>query len=134
VRAALLAACLLAALPVAALADGQSRPAQEAAFMRTVNVHDTAYVVTGDLPAYAGRHVAYTCDVDVVVRSGVILGQCGSEAEPMDLFVELPTGGLHAGDRLRVLGVMDRPASWSDITGHTVYYAFLKAVFVDRVR
>ena len=79
------------------------------------------------LTAFAGTHVAYTCDVDVIVRPGVILGQCGSEAEPLDLFVELPTAKLHVGQRLRVLGIMDRPASWADISGHTVYYAFVKA-------
>jgi hypothetical protein len=109
------------------------RSDQEAAFLRTVNPRNTANVVTGDLAAYAGTHVAYTCVVDAIVRDGVILGQCGSEAEPMDLFVRVPTQRLRFGERLRILGVLERPASWADVTGHTVYYAFLRAVYVDHL-
>ncbi len=111
-----------------------SRAAQEARFLRSVDRQNTANLVTGDLSYYTGSHVAYTCDVDTIVRPGVILGQCGSEAEPIDLFVRLSTAHLRTGDRLRVLGIMEQPASWADVMGHTVYYAFLRAVFVDRVR
>ena len=118
----------------ATAATHPTRGEQEAAFLRTVDVRNTANVVTGDLTTSVGTHVDYRCDVDRIVRSGVILGQCGGEAEPMDLFVELPTSHLREGDHLRILGVMERPASWSDITGHTVYYAFVRAVFVDRVK
>jgi hypothetical protein len=106
--------------------------AREAAFLRTVDRQNTANVVTGDLVHFAGTHIAYTCDVDNVVKPGLILGQCGSDAEPMDLFIHLATAGIRTGERLRVLGVMERPAMWTDITGHTVYYAFIKAVFVER--
>lgn len=111
-----------------------TRAEAEAAFLKTVNNRNSSYVVTGDLAHYAGTHVAYTCSVDAIVRPGVILGQCGAEAEPVDLFVELPTEHLRAGDKLRVLGVMERPATWTDVTGHTVYYAFVRAVFVDPAR
>jgi hypothetical protein len=115
----------------AASASQASLRAREAAFLRGVDPHNTANVVTGDLVHFAGTHVAYACEVDRIVRAGLILGQCGSVQEPMDLFVHLPTGRLHLGERLRVLGVMEQPAMWTDVTGHTVYYAFLRAVFVD---
>jgi hypothetical protein len=111
-----------------------SRAAQEASFLRTVDPTRTANFVTGDLARYAGMHVDYVCDVDTIVRAGVILGQCGSEAEPIDLFVRLRTDHLRVGDRLRVLGVMEQPATWADVMGHTVYYAFVRAVFVDAVK
>lgn len=117
--------------PLARAVRPESRAAQEARFARTVDRRDTANVITGDLSYYTGRHVEYACEVDSIVRPGVILGQCGSEAEPIDLFVRLPTGHLHAGDRLHVLGIMESPVSWSDVTGHLVYFAFLRAVFVD---
>lgn len=134
-RAFLLAAGVIIATASASRA-GQLpvRSVQEAAFLKTVNPLHTANVVTGDLVAYTGKHVAYACEVDRIVRAGVILGQCGSDAEPMDLFVELPTAGLRTGQRLRVLGILEHPASWTDLWGHTVYYAFLKAVFVDPAR
>jgi hypothetical protein len=125
-------ALVIALLPAAAYADARAQ--RETAFLRTVNPHNTANVVTGDLTGFTGTHVAYRCEVDSIVRPGVILGQCGSDVEPMDLFVELPTANLKIGDRLRVLGILDRPGTWSDITGHTVYYAFLRALFVDRAR
>lgn len=134
-RALLLLAALVATLGTVATAAPVpgSRTAQEAAFLHSVNPRNTAYVVTGNLMAFAGTRVAYACHVDGIVRPGIILGDCGSEAEPMDLFVKLPTEHLRVGDRVRVLGVLERPATWSDITGHTVYYAFLRAVFVDRL-
>ena len=106
--------------------------AQQAAFLRTVDRHDTANLVTGDLVRYAGTHVAYVCDVDNVVKTGLILGQCGSDAEPIDFFIHLPTAGLHKGERLQILGVLENPAMWTDVNGHTVYYAFIKALFVNR--
>jgi hypothetical protein len=51
----------------------------------------------------------------------------------MDLFVKLPTQHVRMGERFRVLGIMEAPATWADVTGHTVYYAFLRAVFVDPI-
>ncbi len=108
-----------------------TRAQQEAAFLRTVTTKGNPIYATGDLMKMTGAHVAYDCDVDQVIRDGVILANCGGEAEPTDLFVELPTKGLHPGKKLRVLGIMERPASWSDLTGHIVYYAFLRAVYVD---
>ena len=89
-------------------------------------------VVTGDLSTAVGKHVAYSCEVTSIVLPGVIIGQCG-DAEPAGLFIRMATAGVRVGDRLRVLGIVERPGSWSDVTGHTVYYAFLRAVFVDRV-
>ncbi len=126
---------LVAAVPPAtAAARPLSRAAREAAFVRSVDPAKSANFVTSDLRYYTGTHVNYTCEIETIVRPGVVLGQCGSEAEPIDLFVRLSTAGRHVGDRLRVLGIMEAPASWADVTGHTVYYAFLQAVFVDPVR
>jgi hypothetical protein len=113
---------------------GLSRSTQEARFLRSVDRQNTASRVTGDLSSYTGSRVAYVCAVDQIVRPGIILGQCGSDAEPMDLFVKLPTEHVRMGERFRVLGVMEAPATWADVTGHTVYYAFLRAVFVDPMR
>jgi hypothetical protein len=134
----LAASALAAVLPAQAQASAsgakaQSRAAREARFLRNVDPHRTANLVTGDLSYYTGSHVDYVCDVDTIVRSGVILGQCGSEAEPIDLFVRLPTAHLRVGARLRVLGIMEPPATWADVMGHTVYYAFVRAVFVDAI-
>jgi hypothetical protein len=113
-------------------AQDRSSKLREAAFLRTVDPHNTAYVVTGDLVHFTGTHVAYVCGIDSMVQKGLVLADCGTPAEPMDLFVHLPTAGLHAGDRVRVLGVIERPAQWTDLMGHTVYYAFLKAIYVDK--
>jgi hypothetical protein len=113
-------------------AQDRSLEAREADFLRTVDPHNTAYVVTGDLVRFAGTHVAYVCGIDSMVQRGLVLADCGTEAEPMDLFVHLPTAGLHVGERLRILGVIERPAQWTDLMGHTVYYAFMKALYVKR--
>jgi len=113
-------------------AQERSLEAREADFLRTVDPHNTAYVVTGDLVRFAGTHVAYVCGIDSMVQRGLVLADCGTEAEPMDLFVHLPTAGLHVGERLRILGVIERPAQWTDLMGHTVYYAFMKALYVKR--
>jgi hypothetical protein len=111
-----------------------SRPVQEARFLRSVDREKSANLVTGDLSRYTGSRVDYQCAVDAIVRPGVILGQCGSEAEPIDLFVRLPTEHVRVGQRLRILGIMEAPVTWADVMGHTVYYAFLRAVFVDPLR
>ena len=134
VAGAMLVVGIGAGYPAAATARRDLRDAGEAAFLRTVDRHNTENVVTGDLVHYTGTHVAYTCEVDRIVRPGVILGQCGSAQEPLDLFIHAPTTHLHAGERLRVLGIMEPPAMWTDVTGHTVYYAFVKAVYVDKVK
>jgi hypothetical protein len=113
-------------------AQEHSLAVREAAFLRTVDRHNTAYVVTGDLVRFTGTHVAYDCGIDSIVQKGLTLSDCGTEAEPMDLFVRMPTAGIHVGERVRVLGVIERPAQWTDLMGHTVYYAFLKALYVER--
>ncbi len=108
-----------------------TRSDQEARFLRAVDRQNSVGRVTGDLSSSVGSRVAFVCAVDGIVRRGIILGQCGPIAEPMDLFVKLPTEHLRMGERLRVLGVMETPATWVDVTGHPVYYAFVRAVFVD---
>jgi len=124
------------ALPTAAPATQLSpvRRAQEAAFLRQVKRNQTAEDMTANVAAHTGERVAYTCRIEEIDRPTVVVGQCGPDAEPVDLYLELPPGAWHVGDHVRVLGVMDRPATWSDISGHTYYYPFVKAVFVDRLR
>jgi hypothetical protein len=108
-----------------------SRGVQEARFLRAVDRQNSLSRVTGDLSSSTGSRVAFVCAVDEIVGREIILGQCGSDAEPTDLFVKLPTEHLRMGERLRVLGVMEAPATWVDVTGHPVYYGFVHAVFVD---
>ncbi len=110
-----------------------SRHAQEMAFARHIAVDRTANVVTGNVPYYTGMHVGYTCEVDDIITAAVLVGQCGRDEEPVDLYIEMPTPGWHLHDHFRLLGVIDRPGSWADVTGHTIYYPFIKAVFVDRL-
>ncbi len=106
----------------------------EAAFLRTVNPRLSANVVTSNLTYFAGTHVAYACEIQHVVQAGVALGDCGTSEEPVSLFIHLPTAHLREGQNVRVVGVMETPVSWTTVTGRTVYYAFLKALYVDRLR
>jgi hypothetical protein len=114
-----------------AAAKAPSRSVEEARFLRAVDRQNSVSRVTGDLSSSVGNRVAFVCAVDGIVRRGIILGQCGSVAEPTDLFVKMPTEHPRVGQRLHVLGVMETPATWVDVTGHPVYYAFVRAVFVD---
>ncbi len=102
--------------------------------MTRVHTASDANAITGDLPREAGKAVSYYCSVETVVQPGVIIGQCGPDQETVDVFVKLPTAHLKVDDRLRVLGVIEPPAAWADVTGHVVYYAFVRAVFVDRLK
>lgn len=110
------------------------RRAQEAVFMRSVNRHLSAEDMTANVLAHTGEHVAYTCEIEEIERPGIAVGQCGPVAEPVDLYLKLPPGPWRVHQKLRVLGILDAPASWSDVSGHTIYYPFVKAVFVDRIR
>ncbi len=101
--------------------------------MRTVTPNQTANDMTSDVLAHVGSHVAYICELEEITRPPVVVGQCGSEAEPVDVYLKLPAGRWREHDVVRVLGVMDTPASWSDVSGHTIYYPFVRAVFVDRL-
>ena len=127
-------ALLLSATLAAVATVPPSRAQAEAAFLAAVDANANAYAATGNLNAAAGKHVAYECFVEEVIRDGVMIGQCGNPDEPIDVFVKLPTAHLRPGDHLRVLGIIEPPAVWADVTGHAVYYAFLRAVFVDRLK
>ncbi len=117
-----------------AAVSAPSKPAlTEAAFLHTVNPRLTANVVTSNLTFFAGTHVAYECEIQHVVQAGVAQGDCGTSEEPVSLFIHLPTGRLHEGDNVRVVGYMENPIPWTSVTGRTVYYAFVKALFVDRL-
>jgi hypothetical protein len=135
--AAIVPALLLFTTLIAAASQtpGTTRAHDEALFLRTVDAAtNDANATVGNLQGNAGKHVAFDCYVEQVVRDGVMIGQCGNPDEPIDVFVKLPTTGLKIDDHLRVLGVMEQPAEWSDVTGHPIYYAFLRAIYVDRVR
>jgi hypothetical protein len=132
-RAAAVTIGVALALAAPSAAHAQSTAPAEKALSRSVDRQNTASRVTADLSSYTGSRVAYVCAVDGIVRPGIILGQCGTDAEPMDFFVKLPTQHVRMGERFRVLGIMEAPATWADVTGHTIYYAFLRAVFVDPI-
>ena len=106
--------------------------AAERQFARSVGSL-TANDVTANLPGNIGKRVAFLCDVNVVVDAGTIIGQCGKDIEPVDLYVHLATKGLRVGQRLRVLGEMEAPSQWVDVRGHTWYTGFVRARFVDRL-
>jgi hypothetical protein len=108
-----------------------TRAQRKAIFARSIKRENTAEVVTGDLTAFAGTRVRYDCDVDEIVGPHTILGQCGPDVEPVDLFIDMPAMKLRKGDRWRILGTLEQPVPWTDVHGHTVYYAFVQAAFVD---
>jgi hypothetical protein len=125
---------LLAAFPNASQAGPTpTRSAQEAAFMRLVKPNQTVEDMTSDVLAHTGEHVAYNCQIEELTRTGVVVGQCGPDEEPVDVYLKLP-GTWRIGQRVRVLGILDTPASWSDVSGHTIYYPFVRPVFVDRLK
>lgn len=109
------------------------RRAKEAAFMRTVRPNLTADAMTSNVLGHVGERVAFICEIEELTRPGVVVGQCGSEGEPVDLYLEL-AGTWRVHEKLRVLGTMDTPSSWSDVGGHTIYYPFVNVGFADRLR
>ena len=109
------------------------RRAKEAAFIRTVKPNLTADAMTSDVLGHVGDRVAFICEIEELTRPGVVVGQCGSEGEPVDLYLKLP-GSWREHERVRVLGTMDTPSSWSDVGGHTIYYPFVNVIFADRLR
>ncbi len=126
------------ALATVALAAGagnasaaQSRAAEEAAFLNGVDRNETANAMTGNVPYFTGSKIKLRCTVEAIVGPGVMVAQCGKEVEPVDIYVRAATEHRHAGDVLRVLGVVDTPGSWTDLMGHTVYYPIVNARFVD---
>lgn len=122
------------AVLLAVASPAPSRAAAEAEFLTHVKHNQTANALTADVPAHTGERVAFKCTIEEIDRPTVVVGQCGAEEEPVDLYLELPPGKWAVGQRVRVLGIMDRPGSWSDVSGHTIYYPFVKAIFVDRLR
>jgi hypothetical protein len=109
----------------------QSRAA-ERAYLRTVSPL-TANDVTANLRGVVGKHVAFVCEIVSIVDRGTMIGQCGKEIEPVDLYVHMPTGDAKTGQRFRVIGEMETPSMWVDVSGHPWYTGFVKARFVDRL-
>ena len=127
-----------AAVRVPSVADpvpniSADRRAKEASFMHNVRPNLTANEMTSDVLGHVGDRVAFICTIEELTRPGVVVGQCGTEGEPVDLYLKLP-GTWRSNERVRVLGTMDTPASWSDVGGHTIYYPFVNVVFADRIR
>ncbi len=108
------------------------RRAQEAAFMKSVKPNQTPNDMTANVLAHVGERVAYMCEIEELTRPGVLVGSCGSDEEGVNVYIKMG-GKWREGDKFRVLGILDTPASWSDVSGHAVYYPFIKAVFVDRL-
>jgi hypothetical protein len=111
--------------------SSQSRAA-ERAYLRTVSPL-TANDVTSNLRGLVGKHVAFVCEIVAIVDRGTMIGQCGKEIEPVDLYVHMPTTGTKTGERFRVIGEMETPSMWVDVSGHPWYTGFVKAHFVDRL-
>lgn len=120
-------------LPSAAAEHGSSatRTKAEAAFMKSVQLQNTANAVTSDLLDYSGTRVVMRCTIEQIVAKDVMIGQCGKDVEPVDLYLEAATAHRRRGDILRVLGTVDPPIGWTDVWGHTIYYPFVRARFVD---
>ena len=106
--------------------------AAERAYARTIEPA-SANEVTGDLIKNIGKHVAFICTVTAIVHPDTMIGQCGRDAEPVDMYVLTPTAGFRIGTKLRVLGEMTPPGQWVDVTGHSWFTPFVKARFADRI-
>ncbi len=105
----------------------------ERAYAKTVTPM-TANDVTANLRGVVGKRVRFVCDITSIVDKGSLIGQCGTDAEPVDLYVHTPTAGLRIGGRIRVLGEMETPSMWVDVTGHPWYTPFVRARFTDPLR
>ena len=134
-------ASFVAALAIALAADGASRATAggiresktaERAYLRTVTPL-TANEVTANLRGVVGKRVAFVCEIVTVVDRGTMIGQCGKDIEPVDIYVHMPTSGTKTGQRVRVIGEMETPSMWVDVSGHPWYTGFVKAHFVDRI-
>jgi hypothetical protein len=106
--------------------------AAERSYLRTVTPL-TANEVTANLRGVVGKRVAFVCEIVSIVDRGTMIGQCGKDIEPVDIYVHMATAGKKSGDRVRVIGEMETPALWVDISGHPWYTGFLKARYVDRM-
>lgn len=93
----------------------------------------SANEITANLPGNVGKHVAFDCEINAIVDAGSIVGQCGKDIEPVDLYVHLHTAGLRVGQRLRILGEMEPPAQWVDINGHSWFTGFVRARYVHHL-
>ena len=89
--------------------------------------------MTANLRGVVGKRVAFVCEIVSIVDRGTMIGQCGKEIEPVDIYVHMPTVHEKTGERVRVLGEMETPAMWVDVSGHPWYTAFVKARFVDHL-
>jgi hypothetical protein len=117
--------------PGSAGASTPPESAAERAFARTASTMN-AHEITGNLARYTGTHVNFHCTVTAIVDSETMIGQCGRDNEPVDLYVMTRTAGLRIGRKVRVLGEMLVPSQWTDVTGHTWYTPMVKADFLDR--
>jgi hypothetical protein len=104
----------------------------ERAYARTIEPA-SANEVTANLIKNIGKRVAFICTVTAIVHADTMIGQCGRDAEPIDMYVLTPTAGYHVGTKLRVLGEMAPPGQWVDVTGHSWFTPFVKAKFADRI-
>jgi len=130
--AALLVAFATNGAPRASADAVSKNRAAERAYLRTVTPL-TANEVTANLRGVVGKHVSFVCEIVTVVDRGTMIGQCGKEIEPVDIYVHMPTAHATTGERVRVLGEMETPAMWVDVSGHPWYTAFVKARFVDHL-
>ena len=105
---------------------------EERTFARSVTSL-TAADVTSNLRGVVGRRVAFVCSITSIVDSATAIGQCGKDIEPYDLYLHFATHGVKPGEKLRILGEMETPGVWVDVTGHPWYTAFVKARYVDRL-
>lgn len=107
-------------------------PQAERAYLRTVTSL-TANDVTANLRGVVGKRVAFVCEIVSVVDRATMIGQCGKDEEPIDIYVHMPTAGARAGQKYRVIGEMETPAVWVDVVGHPWYTGFVKARFFDKL-
>jgi len=106
--------------------------ASERAYARTIEPA-SANEVTANLIKNIGKRVAFICTVTAIVHPDTMIGQCGRDAEPIDMYVLTPTAVYRVGTKLRVLGEMAAPGQWVDVTGHSWFTPFVKAKFADRI-
>lgn len=117
-----------------AFADSPATPsgAAERAYLHTVTTL-TANDVTSNLRGVVGKRVSWNCEIVSVVDRATMIGQCGKDTEPVDIYVHMPTNGTRPGERFHIVGEMETPAMWVDVVGHPWYTAFVKARFFDRL-
>ena len=109
----------------------KNRQQEKREFLKTVDESISGARIAGNPFKFVGRHVDLHCTISSIPQDGYLNADCGSAYDPVNIVIHADTHQLESGQRIRVLGTVEKPEEGTNAMGGSMAFPTVTAQFME---